>query len=977
MPEKPFTPPFRKPVSEFPTPDPSVAFYTELVNRDDPAYMANAPVSRGALYANMVGAKREVIATYPNLFFLRERKFQLDDQRVLWDWATDENAHDTYNAEVNYVANAVTFPAFTRTYTVRRELYESDPTSVIGSPLPGIIAVEITSPGKNHTEARGVIDGTSVAIKFTVSPEGGLINGVITNTGETLIQNGTPITIIGDGQDSSAIAVTQPVGCVLTAQKKEELPEDSPLSHELVKVTRVYETLPGPWIETTRFDVDGMIIKSKTRRQVADFITDSDLILNGEWVQTWHKGTDNFVAEENIESRPVPGNLIFDTKIAEDGKIINTNKILIDVSTAVSEETLSSGVWNKRFLQQVDDSTLIKVHQASNKVAWQMGEARDIPGNPMETTRVEEDGKITTITKTLSDASTIVSSEVISGGNWIRTHEEEVSDLVAWKVVESRPIPGNPLVTTRIEEDGIPTTITKILKDTTTIVSNEVISAGQWIKTFKEEVSDLVAYQVEEKRAIPGNPIPDTELDKDGVELSIVRTLKRSTSIVTSEVINAGVWMRTESDPVGDLVSWEKVTARIVPGNVVPSANVDQDHEVATISTLLRDASLITPSASESGGYITTIEQKEVTDLVSDQVTTRKKFLDSAFYSVSIINLIPREFMAFIPTKVESHILAGTASAPTIGFLEFEVSEKQQTELLYERRVTTIDAPTLPITHTNQETTEEYGGGVLNITYTLAILGSIGIDQGLLVVDSRLTDLGNGMVVKETRVLPDANWPGLPGTDVDPVTGLAISTGQIVVDAGTPGGIISGYYTDSKPIDKWRSRLTGFKAPDDPSPLNRDYATVVNHAFPNTLIDVTLDAVFASDGCSTVIDVGLSYTLLQGYRGACDGHIYEVYTNGPPSALPTVTKFFPQSYIKTVGFANACGSRLFARIWEFDIPYSLHDLIVVANTYGTITIPATSPTALPPSGTEITIDIQTERWKYGIYVTKIINVIMP
>jgi hypothetical protein len=122
MAEKPFIPPFRKPVSEFPTPDPSVAFYTELVNRDDPAYMANAPVKRGQLYANMVGAKREVIDTYPTLFFLRERKFQLSDQQVLWDWATDEQAHDTYNAEVTYVANAVAYPAFTRVYTVRREL---------------------------------------------------------------------------------------------------------------------------------------------------------------------------------------------------------------------------------------------------------------------------------------------------------------------------------------------------------------------------------------------------------------------------------------------------------------------------------------------------------------------------------------------------------------------------------------------------------------------------------------------------------------------------------------------------------------------------------------------------------------------------------------------------------------------------------------------------------------------------------------
>jgi len=97
-----------------------------------------------------------------------------------------------------------------------------------------------------------------------------------------------------------------------------------------------------------------------------------------------------------------------------------------------------------------------------------------------------------------------------------------------------------------------------------------------------------------------------------------------------------------------------------------------------------------------------------------------------------------------------------------------------------------------------------------------------------------------------------------------------------------------------------------------------------------------------------------------------------------------VTKFFPQSAIRSVQFGSACPSddtpcsgRLFARVWEFEFPMSLHDNITVENTGYSMTIPATVPTALPASGTEITIDIQTERWKYGIYITKIINVIMP
>lgn len=858
--EKPFTPPTRKPVSEFPTPDPTVAFYTELVNRDDPAYYSNAPMKRGQLYSTIVGAKKEVIAQYPNLFFLVEKKFQLDDQKVLWYWATDENAHDTYNSTVTYVQNAINYPSFTRTYTVRRELYEADPTVPIGSPLPGIIAVEITSPGKNHTEARGVIDGTSVDITFTVSPTGELLNGIITNTGEELIQDGTPITIIGDGQDSSAIARAQPVGCVLTSQTKKEQDDSDPLQHELVEVIRVYETLPGPWITTTEMDKDGMIVTSKTRRQIKDFITDKDQILNGEWIQTFHKDTDDFVAEETVSSRPVPGNPIVNTKVEEDGMVTTITKTLVDASTVVSSETLIGGVWTRTYKTEVDESSLIKVHQASN--------------------------------------------------------------LVAWKMVEARPI--------------------------------------------------------------PGNPVPSTKLDDDGVKVDVVKTLKDTTSIVTQETLSGGIWTRKEKQAVSDLVAQEIVTARVVPGNVVPSVNIGSDQEIATISRRLKDTTLITPSTTEGGGVITTVEKKEVTDLVSEEINTQKPWLDEAFYSISIINLIPREFMANIPTKVVSHILAGTASQPTIGFQEFEHSRKQLTKLLYEERITTIDAPGLPITHTNTETTEIYGGGVINVNYVLDLLGAQAIDQGLLVISSSLTDLGNGMVVKETRVLPDPAWPILQGTDLDEVHLATLPYTKQTVAAGSTGGIVGSVYTQVRPIDTWRSDSVATTVPSDLSSLNRDYATVVNHAFPDTLIDATLDYASVSTNGFTVFDFGLSYTLVRGYRGACDGHIYEVYTNGPPSGLPTVTKFFPQSHMRTISGYSACAAsgescsgRSFARVWEFEFPMSLHDAITVTNSGNTMSIPATTPTALPASGTEITIDIQTERWKYGIYITKIINVIMP
>ena len=723
MPERPFTPPTRKAVSEYPTPDPSVAFYTELVNRDDTVYLANNPVSRGALYSTMVGANRDVIATYPQLFFLRERKFQLNDQLVLWDWATDENAHDTYNAEVNYIANAVAYPAFTRTYTIRRELYESDPTSVIGSPLPGIVAVTITSPGANYTDATGIIPDTSVAIRFTVDPTGGLINGVITNTGAELIPDGTEIQIIGDGQDGSAFAVTQPVGCVLTSQKKEELPQDDPISHELVKVTRVYETLPGPWIYSTRIDKDGMLVTSKVRRQVADFITDEDEILGGEWIQTWHKGSDNFVAEENVETRPLPGNPIYSTEVDIDGIVKTITKTLVDCSTIVSGETLVLGIWTKTRKEEIASTTFIKDTQASNKVCWQVSEARPLPGNPMVDIKIDKDGKAKDIIKTMKDTSLIVQGEVISGG---------------------------------------------------------------------------------------------------------------------------GVWIITEKDAISDLVAWEVVTARDALGNYIFSSGIDGDLEVENINIRQRDQNDITPSSSESGGFITTVEKKDITDLVANEVITVTRWLDKASYSISIENLIPREFRATIPTFVESHIFSGIASMPVLGFGEFEHSQRQLNKVLYEDRITSLGAISLPITHTNQELTELYGGGVLNVTLSLVDHGTVTIDEGYLVTRSTLTDLGNGMDIKETAELDGTEWPTLTGVAFDEDMQISYPFEEQVVTIGYVATTGSFILEIIEPVDFWRKKRRKVTK----VPVNTDVSTAIEtikyhpFRFPGLLTITSIGAYY-------------------------------------------------------------------------------------------------------------------------------------
>ena len=113
------------------------------------------------------------------------------------------------------------------------------------------------------------------------------------------------------------------------------------------------------------------------------------------------------------------------------------------------------------------------------------------------------------------------------------------------------------------------------------------------------------------------------------------------------------------------------VTARTVEPNgavdPVLSYKIGGDHEIAIEQTRLKERTAITPSATEAGGNITTVEAEAVTDLVANEITTVKKFLDEAVYSLSIPNLIPQWARPQIPTIVESHILSGPASMPGPG----------------------------------------------------------------------------------------------------------------------------------------------------------------------------------------------------------------------------------------------------------------------------------------------------------------------
>src|SRR5437762_12865420 len=113
MPERPLNPPPRIPIREFSTPSLGDGFYTERLDYSSPDYRE---IERGAKYADQISADRTVIDQFPDLFFLKEIRDARTYPYGTRIWATDRLSEDTYNSAVEYVSEAVPFPAFTRVY---------------------------------------------------------------------------------------------------------------------------------------------------------------------------------------------------------------------------------------------------------------------------------------------------------------------------------------------------------------------------------------------------------------------------------------------------------------------------------------------------------------------------------------------------------------------------------------------------------------------------------------------------------------------------------------------------------------------------------------------------------------------------------------------------------------------------------------------------------------------------------------------
>lgn len=343
----PQLPPPNRMIQELKTPNPVDTSFSELVDRNSPRWIENNPIKPGTLYKDLKGADPQIARAFPELYFLSESvpigsntvAGMPQHNFVRWNWMTDVEGESSYNADISYLGESISNPVYARTYMVRRDDYDEDPTLATAIPLRALIGIRIIKGGRDYSHAEATFVGagsdSGAKVAFILS-EGSVIKGIVEVEGDDFDETSS-IQIIGDGTEAECQPIIQPEGSVLTSQKKVEFSDDDPRQAEFVKVLRLYEFLPGPYLPFTRYDDDLGPIQGRRRAvlntgQLGGTITpisktnyearDGSSVVSWEIQEFWTDGSGD-------ADNPQFPTLSWSSYNDERGAVLNTSQILV------------------------------------------------------------------------------------------------------------------------------------------------------------------------------------------------------------------------------------------------------------------------------------------------------------------------------------------------------------------------------------------------------------------------------------------------------------------------------------------------------------------------------------------------------------------------------------------------------------------------------------------------------------------------
>lgn len=410
---------------------------------------------------------------YPGFRFLAAKPTQYGQMQYLW--GNGFTAQDGYNAAKDYSGDANAYPIFARSYRVLRSDYLVTGPSPKGLPFTGVAAISVTA------------GGTGYAADFAVTFTGGAGSGasataIVSNSSVVRIEitsvgtgytSAPTLSFSGGGTGASATAVIQPATALLVSEKHSKLPEDDPYTSLYDLVTLVYETLPGPWLPFTRWDIWLGAIQGQRRAVLAAPGQDATLSATGKTTYAAREGSAIVsveIQEFNTNGSGDPDNPEFpefDQRIYEDerGQVETVSQLVVATGSEVPTINESVGTYTHIDYQTYPDNQFL-LKKVTETFHLATPSLPDVKNN--------EDGTVTTITRLIKLASAITEGESIPGGIWTKISSRAINALISWEITETRVLPGNVLEGHKISDAAqgqVVTTERQLLDSATAVFS--------------------------------------------------------------------------------------------------------------------------------------------------------------------------------------------------------------------------------------------------------------------------------------------------------------------------------------------------------------------------------------------------------------------------------------------------------------------------------------------------------------------------
>jgi hypothetical protein len=350
---------------------------------------------------------------------------------------------------------------------------------------------------------------------------------------------------------------------------------------------------------------------------------------------------------------------------------------------------------------------------------------------------------------------------------------------------------------------------------------------------------------------------------------------------------------------------------------------------------------------------------EQVGDLwVTKKVETRSTF-DDKIFQLSREDLIPPEFRALVPEKLEAHTVNGTAALPTLGSGETVRREEQKKVGIKTVSVQSRDMTTPPII-TGSKVDPQFNGTVVNLEQKIVPANTV-LTQAFGTTDASIKPLDGTNAIQETWKDPDATFPSVGLLSWDSQICASVWTYQTIVPQGS--GYAVGPY-DLEYEDRYIDAKHSLRRVITPTVLPGAFNTYTTSmfTFPGVLtaLSFALVALAAANRKEPQWTAGIraSYSAPTNIR-----NLTEFYTS-PPALWPLYA--WAQTDIVFKGISYSINlQNVLCDAWS-NIGVTYAGDTYYGNTVDRFSIAATGPSAstyIGAIGSEVAISCVIEQYK--------------